>query len=186
MRILLQTRAGQRNFAALRLAAFRSGQSPYVSYGGLIGTFYLLAQNSYFAALSCPACSVLCVLCVLPALPVCPGCSGCPGCPGCLGCLGCPSYPALPVLRIPLEAQLVEESMPELPAATVNHRRGISDVTIRSEREQRSPRRKTCGRQRALETRYWGWRGSPGGTSDGRISGTRKIRALSQETNCSS
>jgi hypothetical protein len=168
MRILLQTRAGQRKFAALRLAAFRSGQSPYVSYGGLIGTFYLLAQNSYFAALSCPACSVLCVLCVLPALPVCPG------------CLGCPSYPALPVLRIPLEAQLVEESMPELPAATVNHRRGISDVTIRSEREQRSPRRKTCGRQRALETRYWGWRGSPGGTSDGRISGTRKIRALSQ------
>jgi len=35
----------------------------------------------------------------------------------------------------PPEALRVEESTPEPPAATVNHRRGISDVTTRSERE---------------------------------------------------
>ena len=47
----------------------------------------------------------------------------------------------------PPEAQRVEESTPEPPAATVNHRRGISDVTTRSEHEQQHEQERPAARR---------------------------------------
>jgi hypothetical protein len=47
----------------------------------------------------------------------------------------------------PPEAQRVEESTPEPPAATANHRRGISDVIARSEREQQHERERPAARR---------------------------------------
>jgi hypothetical protein len=41
----------------------------------------------------------------------------------------------------------VEESTPEPPTATVNHRRGISDVTTRSERKQQHEQERPAARR---------------------------------------
>jgi hypothetical protein len=78
----------------------------------------------------------------------------------------------------------VEESTPEPPAATANHRRGISDVTTRSEREQQHEQERPAARRGgrrvgASELEGLGIRGGEEaqGTSGGRITRTRKIRA---------
>jgi hypothetical protein len=106
-----------------------------------------------------------------------------------------PVLAVLPVLRIPPEAQRVEESTPEPSAATANHKRGISDVTTRSEREQQreqeSPAARHGGRcVGASELEGLGVRGGEEaqGISKGRIPRARKIRAprRPQRTNCSS
>jgi hypothetical protein len=106
-----------------------------------------------------------------------------------------PVLAVLPVLRIPPEAQRVEESTPEPSAATANHKRGISDVTTRSEREQQreqeSPAARHGGRcVGASELEGLGVRGGEEaqGISKGRIPRARKIRAprRPQGTNCSS
>jgi hypothetical protein len=47
----------------------------------------------------------------------------------------------------PPEAQRVEESTPEPPAAAANHRRGISDVITRSEREQQHEQERPAARR---------------------------------------
>jgi hypothetical protein len=77
----------------------------------------------------------------------------------------------------------VEESTPEPPAATVDHRRGISDVITRSEREQqheqeRSAARRGGRRVGASELEGLGIRGGEEtqGTPEGRITRTRRIR----------
>jgi hypothetical protein len=84
----------------------------------------------------------------------------------------------------PPEAQRVEESTPEPPAATANHRRGISDVTTRSEREQQHEQERPAARRSrrrvgASELDGLGIGGGEEaqGTSEGRTTHTRKIRA---------
>jgi len=47
----------------------------------------------------------------------------------------------------PPKAQRVEEGTPEPPAATANHKRGISDVTTRSEREQQHEQERLAARR---------------------------------------
>jgi hypothetical protein len=78
----------------------------------------------------------------------------------------------------------VEESTPEPPAATVNHRRGISDVITRSEREQQHEQERPAARRGgrrigASELEGLGIkdREEAQGTSEGRVTRTRKIRA---------
>jgi hypothetical protein len=41
----------------------------------------------------------------------------------------------------------VEESKPEAPAATTNHKRGVSDVTTRSERERQHEQERPAARR---------------------------------------
>jgi hypothetical protein len=84
----------------------------------------------------------------------------------------------------PPEAQRVEESTPEPPAATANHRRGISDVTTRSEREQEHEQERPAarrGRRRVgaseLEGLGIGGGEEAQGTPGGKTTRTRKIRA---------
>jgi hypothetical protein len=84
----------------------------------------------------------------------------------------------------PPEAQRVEESTPEPPAATANHRRGISDVTTRSEREQQHEQERPAARRRRrgigageLEGLGIGDEEEAQGTSEGRVTRTRKIRS---------
>jgi len=82
----------------------------------------------------------------------------------------------------PPEAQRVEESAPEPPAATANHRRGISDVTTRSEREQQHEQERPAARRGgrrvgASELEGLGIGKEAQGTSEGRVTRTRKIRA---------
>jgi len=84
----------------------------------------------------------------------------------------------------PPEAQRVEESTPEPPTATVNHRRGISDVTTRSEREQQHEQERPAARRGgrrvgAGELEGLGIRDGEEGqeTSEGRVTRTRTIRA---------
>ena len=84
----------------------------------------------------------------------------------------------------PPEAQRVEESTPEPPAATANHRRGISDVTTRSEREQQHEQERPAARRGgrrvgASELEGLGIRDGEEGqeTSEGRVTRTRTIRA---------
>jgi hypothetical protein len=86
----------------------------------------------------------------------------------------------------PPEAQRVE-STPEPPTTTVNHRRGISDVTTRSEREQQHeqerPAARRCGRRiGASELEGLGIENGEEAqeTSKGRVTRTRKIRAPSR------
>jgi hypothetical protein len=107
-------------------------------------------ESLYLPSLPCPGCPVLPALSCVSYL----SCLSCASCVSWLSVL--PALPALsalavlavlavlstlpvlavlPVLRIPPEAQRVEESAPEPSAATANHKRGISDVTTRSERE---------------------------------------------------
>jgi hypothetical protein len=83
----------------------------------------------------------------------------------------------------PPEAQRVEESTPEPPAVTVNHRRGISDVTTRSEREQQHEQEHPAtrrGKRRvgASELEGLGIRGGEEaqGTPEGRVTRTRRIK----------
>jgi hypothetical protein len=78
----------------------------------------------------------------------------------------------------------VEESTPEPPAATANYRRGISDVTTRSEREQQHEQERPAthrGGRRigASELKGLGIRDGEEAqeTSEGRVTRTRKIRA---------
>jgi hypothetical protein len=84
----------------------------------------------------------------------------------------------------PPEAQRVEENTLEPPAATANHRRGISDVTTRSEREQQHEQERPATRRGgrrvgASELEGLGIRGGEEtrGASEGRVTRTRKIRA---------
>jgi len=84
----------------------------------------------------------------------------------------------------PPEAQRVEESTPEPPAATANHRRGISDVTTRSEREQQHEQERPAARRRRrgigaseLEGLGIGDEEEAQGTSEGRVTRTRRIRS---------
>jgi hypothetical protein len=93
------------------------------------------------------------------------------------------------------EAQRVEEGSPEPPAATTNHRPGISDVTTRSKREQQHeqecPATRRCRRRvgaSELERLGIGGGEEAQGTSEGRVIRNRGIRAppvVLQETNCS-
>jgi hypothetical protein len=83
----------------------------------------------------------------------------------------------------PPEGQQVEESTPEPPAATVDHRRGISDVITRSEREQQHEQERPAARRGgrrvgASELEGLGIRGGEEtqGTPEGRITRTRRIR----------
>jgi hypothetical protein len=83
----------------------------------------------------------------------------------------------------PPEAQRVEESTPEPPATTVNHRRGISDVTTRSEREQQHEQERPAVRRGgrrvgASELEGLGIRVGEEAqeTVEGRVTRTRKIR----------
>jgi len=84
----------------------------------------------------------------------------------------------------PPEAQRVEESTPEPPAATANHRRGISDMTTRSEREQQHEQERPAARRSgrrvgASKLEGLGIRDGKEAqeTSEGRVTRTRKIRA---------
>jgi hypothetical protein len=84
----------------------------------------------------------------------------------------------------PPEAQLVEESIPEPPAATANHKRGISDVTTRSEREQQQKQERPAARRGGrrvgaseLEGLGIGGGEEAQGATEGRVTRTRKIRA---------
>jgi hypothetical protein len=84
----------------------------------------------------------------------------------------------------PPEAQRVEENTPEPPAATANHRRGISDVTTRFEREQQHEQERPATRRGgrrvgASELEGLDIRGGEEtqGASEGRVTRTRKIRA---------
>jgi hypothetical protein len=77
----------------------------------------------------------------------------------------------------------VEENTPEPPAATANHRRGISDVTIRSEREQQHEQERPAVRRGGrrvgvseLEGLGIGGGEEAQGTSEGRVTRTRRIR----------
>ena len=77
----------------------------------------------------------------------------------------------------------MEENTPEPPAATANHRRGISDVTTRSEREQQHEQERPATRRGgrrvgASKLEGLGIRGGEEtqGASEGRITHTRKIR----------
>jgi hypothetical protein len=90
----------------------------------------------------------------------------------------------------PPDAQRVEEEdegIPQLPAAAANHRRGISDVTTRSEREQeheqeheqeRPAARRGGRRVGASEFEGLGIRDGEEaqGTPEGRVTRTRRIR----------
>jgi hypothetical protein len=78
----------------------------------------------------------------------------------------------------------VEESTPEPPTTTANHRRGISDVTTRSEREQQHEQERPAVRRGgrrvgAGELKGLGIRDGEEaqGASEGRVTRTRKIRA---------
>ena len=82
----------------------------------------------------------------------------------------------------------MEESAPEPSAATANHKRGISDVTTRSEREQQYEQARPAVlrggiRVGASELEGLGIRGEQEaqGTSEGRVTRTRKIRAPGDE-----
>jgi hypothetical protein len=77
----------------------------------------------------------------------------------------------------------VEESTPESPAATANHRRGISDVITRSEREQQHEQERPAARRGSrrvgaseLEGLGIGVGKEAQGTPEGRITRTRRIR----------
>jgi hypothetical protein len=81
-------------------------------------------------------------------------------------------------------ANPVEESTPEPSAAIANHKRGISDVTTRSEREQQHGQERPAARHSgrrvgASELEGLGIRGGQEaqGTSERRVTRTRKIRA---------
>ena len=95
----------------------------------------------------------------------------------------------------PLEAQRVEESTPDPPAATANHKWGISDVTTRSKREQQHEQKRPAARRggRRIDASELERLGVGGGeeaqrTSEGRVTRTRKIRAPCRAlgTNCCS
>jgi hypothetical protein len=86
----------------------------------------------------------------------------------------------------PPEARRVEEDedTPQPPAAAANHRRGISDVTTRSEREQEHEQERPAARRGGrrvdaseLEGLGIGVGEQAQGTSEGRVTRTRKIRA---------
>jgi hypothetical protein len=77
----------------------------------------------------------------------------------------------------------VEESTPEPPAATVSHRRGISDVITRSEREQQHEQERPAARRSGrrvgaseLEGLGVGVGEEAQGTPDERATRTRKIK----------
>jgi hypothetical protein len=77
----------------------------------------------------------------------------------------------------------VNKSTPEPPAATANHRRGISDVITRSERKQQHEQERPAARRGerrvgASELKGLGIRGGEEaqGTPEGRVTRTRKIR----------
>jgi hypothetical protein len=81
-------------------------------------------------------------------------------------------------------ANPVEESTPEPSAATANHRRGISDVTTRSEREQQHEQERPAVRRGGrrvgaseLEGLGIGGGEEAKGISEGRVTRTRKVRA---------
>jgi hypothetical protein len=81
-----------------------------------------------------------------------------------------------------------EQDEQERPATTVNHRRGISDVTTRSEREQQHEQARPAVRRGGIrvgasELEGLGIRGEQEaqGTSEGRVTRTRKIRAPGDE-----
>jgi hypothetical protein len=85
----------------------------------------------------------------------------------------------------PPEAQRVEEDegIPQPPAAAANHRRGISDVTTRSEREQEHEQERPAtrrGRRRVgaseLEGLGVGGGEESQGTLEGKVTRTRRIR----------
>ena len=73
-----------------------------------------------------------------------------------------------------------DESTPQPPAAAADHRRGISDVTTRSEREQEHEQERPAARRHvgAGELEGLGIRDGEEaqGTSEGRVIRTRKIR----------
>jgi hypothetical protein len=74
----------------------------------------------------------------------------------------------------------VEESTPEPRATTANDRRGVSDVTTHSEREQQHKQERPAARRGerrvgASELEGLGTRG--GVEAKGRVTRTRKIRA---------
>jgi hypothetical protein len=78
----------------------------------------------------------------------------------------------------------VEESTPESPTATANHRRGISDVTTRSEHEQQHEQERPAARRggRRMGASKLEGLGVGGGeeaqrTSEGRVTRTRNIKA---------
>ena len=78
----------------------------------------------------------------------------------------------------------MEEGTPELGAATANYRRGISDVTTRSEREQQHEQERPAARRGGrrvgvseLEGLGIGGEAEAKGISEGRVTRTRKIRA---------
>jgi hypothetical protein len=77
----------------------------------------------------------------------------------------------------------VEESTPEPPAAAANHRRGISDVITRSEREQQHEQERPAARRGGrrvgaseLEGLGIGGGEEAQGTPEGRVTRTRRIR----------
>jgi len=77
-----------------------------------------------------------------------------------------------------------DEDTPQPSAAAANHRRGISDVTTRSEREQEHEQERPAARRGGrrvgaseLEGLGIGVREEAQGTSEGRVTRTRKIRA---------
>jgi hypothetical protein len=86
----------------------------------------------------------------------------------------------------PPEVQRVEEEdegTPQPPAAAVNHRRGISDVTTRSEREQEHEQERPAARRGGrrvgaseLEGLGVGGAEEAQGNPEGRVTRTRKIR----------
>ena len=77
----------------------------------------------------------------------------------------------------------MEETTPEPAAATANHRRGISDVTTRSEHEQQHEQERPALRRGGrrvgvseLEGLGIGGGGEAQGTSERRVTRTRRIR----------
>ena len=77
----------------------------------------------------------------------------------------------------------MEESTPEPPAATANHRREISDVITRSEREQQHEQERPAARRSGrrvgaseLEGLGIGVGEEAQGTPDGRVTRTRRSR----------
>ena len=76
------------------------------------------------------------------------------------------------------------EDISQPPAAAANHRRGISDVTTRSEREQEHEQERPAARRSGKRVGANELEGldieveeEAQGTSEGRVTRTRKIRA---------